>query len=386
MASAHPASAESACEASEHGMRADGSDNVGALTKTLAECAGRRIHIAHGTYTFSPHGLERGITVPAGTALVGDGAQGAQQTVFQIASSGNFMAFLWVRNVSNVAIGGIRFEGTSYESGCARHLDYGHAIFVQSDTGQTSGVKSVHISNNAFHNFNGQSWVTLNAADRSPGIGINGLISIDNNVFDSDANLRGSCAATGGITYPVAMVWLYGSDDSSEGLIANVTVQSNTFNAAYVKGAVAIWSGTRAIKVERNTITDVGLRLPPAPGTELGRYAISVYNSAHERPGLHPDTVRIAANRITNPVSAGVYVAGARNLEIIGNRISGQSDQHDATLPKGAIALNHAENVSELRDNELADNYIGIASEGSQINKGANRIREAAGGVREKIH
>src|ERR1700680_3380063 len=252
IAFASPAGAQqAACEATAHGMRADGSDNVAALTRTLSECAGRRIHIAHGTYAFSPHGLARGISVPASTAVAGDGSQGPKQTVFQIANSGNFQAFLWVRNVSNVAIGGIRFEGTSYESGCTRHLDYGHAIIVQSDSGQSAGVQSVHIAKNAFHNFNGQSWITLNAADGSPGIGIKGLISIDNNVFDSDASLQGGCAATGGITYPVAMVWLYGSDDSDQGLIANVEVQSNTFNAAYVKGAVAIWSGTRSIRVER---------------------------------------------------------------------------------------------------------------------------------------
>jgi nitrous oxidase accessory protein NosD len=93
----------------------------------------------------------------------------------------------------------------------------------------------------------------------------------------------------------------------------------------------------------------------------------------------------VAGNTITNPVSCGVYVAGARNLEIVENRISGQSDRHDATLPKGAIALNHAEHVSDLRDNELTGNYIGISSVGSSINMGTNRISEAAGGVRQKI-
>src|SRR5437762_11446789 len=69
------------CEAADHGMRADGSDNAAALTRTLTECAGRTIHMAAGTYTFRPQGFELGFTVPAGTAIVGDGSAGERQTV-----------------------------------------------------------------------------------------------------------------------------------------------------------------------------------------------------------------------------------------------------------------------------------------------------------------
>ena len=378
---AHQAGAQAVCEATDHGMRADSSDNVAALTKTLVECAGQRIHFAHGTYTFSPTGLAAGFTVPANTALTGDGSQGPHQTVFRIAASGNFNALLWVRNVSNVSIAGIRFEGTTYESGCTRHLDYGHAIYVQSDSGQRHSVESVHIANNAFHDFNGQSWITINAADGSPGVGLHSEIALNNNLFDSDANLSGGCAATGGIVYPVVMVWLHGADKSAHGLVSNVSVASNTFNAAYVKGAVASWSGTNRISVQNNQIHDAGQRLPPAPGTELGRYAIVVYNSAHELPGLKPETVWIVGNEITNPVSCGIYVAAGMDLEISRNRISGQSDRHDATLPKGAIALNHAAKV-RAKDNELSNNYLGISSVVSEVELGNNRI---AGGTPMKI-
>lgn len=378
------AHAQATCEASEHGMRADGSDNLAALTKTLSECAGRTIHIAAGTYTLSPQGFTPGIPVPAGTAIVGDGSQGARPTVLQVAPSGNFQAVFWIRNVSHVSIRGLRIDGTTYPSGCAQHLDYGHAIYIQSDQGQQSGVDGVELSGNFFHNFNGQSWVTVNAADGSPGIGYNAPINISNNVFDSQADLAGGCSATGGIGYPVAMVWLHGSDLSAQGIVRNVNIVSNTFNAAYVKGAIAVWSGTDTINIERNRIGETGLHLPPAPG-ELGRYAISVYNSAHERPGLHPNNVRIADNVITDPVSCGVYVAVGRGLSIVGNHISGQRDRFDGTLPKGAISLNHAESVLEMHDNELANNYIGISSVGSQINMGSNRITPAPGGVAQKI-
>jgi Protein of unknown function (DUF1565) len=392
MALTHQADAEAQCEAADHGMRANGSDNIAALTRTLAECAGKTIHIASGTYNFSPSGFAVGINVPAGTTLVGDGSQGSQPTILQVTSSGNFQSLLWIRNVSNVAIRGIRFEGTGYESGCTRRLYYGHAIFIQSDADQSASVEHVEVSNDAFHNFNGESWVAINAADGSPGIGLNSSITIRNNVFESDANLRGGCAASGIMVDLAAMISIHGADKSAQGMVKNVAVTSNILNAGYVKEGVAVWSGTKHISVEGNSILDTGFRLPLPPRTELGRYAVLIYNSAHEQPGVHPDapgqhpdTIRIADNTITNPVSCGIYVASGRNLEITGNHISGQSDRWDGTLLKGAIALNHAESVLSLRDNVLVGNYIGIASVGSQINMGTNRIEAPPGGVPTKI-
>ena len=198
-------------------------------------------------------------------------------------------------------------------------------IYIQSDAGELAPVAGVDIPHNLFlSNFNGTSWVTFNAAPGSPGIGVDGQITVSGNDFDSDADIAGSCAAKIGMTYTADMVALHGSDLSANGLVANVTIDSNTFNAGYVRGAIAIWSGTKHIDIVHNSIQDAGLRLPMYPDTELGRYAILVYNSAHERPGLHPDAVRIVENTIANPVSCGIYVAAGRNREIRANRISGQ--------------------------------------------------------------
>jgi len=127
---------------------------------------------------------------------------------------------------------------------------------VQSDKGASDGVHGVVISGDVFRNFNGTSWVTFNAADGSPGIGINGRITVSSNVFDSDANMAGGCAAKNGITYAAHMLALHGSDLSSQGVVANVTIDSNTFRAGYVRGGVAIWSGTRAVDVAHNSIQD----------------------------------------------------------------------------------------------------------------------------------
>ena len=374
--------AEGPCEAADHGMRADGSDNTEALSRTLAECAGRTIHIAQGTYTLSPQGFAVGSKIPSGTTLVGDGSQGPHPTVLRVAASGTFQGVLWVRNESHVAIRGIRLEGSTYGSGCERRLDYGHAIYIESDPGASAAVEGVEISDDTFHNFNGLSWVTLNAGERSPGIN---KVTIGNNAFESDASLTGSCAAMS-MVYTAAMISIHGANLSAEGMVKNVAVTSNTMNAGYVKEGVAIWSGTNSITVKSNVIADTGLHLPRPPGAELGRYAVSVYNSAYDHGGLHPDTVWIVDNTISNPVSCGVYVASGQNLQISGNRISGQIDRNNGTLLKGAIALNHADNVFSLDGNELTNNYIGISSIGSTVKMGANKIVAAPGGMATKFY
>lgn len=373
------------CDAAQHGVSPQSGDNTAAFKKMLTECAGKAIRIARGTYTFSPAGYDNGLYVQSGTSISGEGSDGDSGTVLRIADTGNFASFFWIRDASNVSIHGIRFEGTGYESGCTKHLDYGHAITLSSSAGARAPIETVEITGNQFHDFNGQSWITISAQDRSPGVGVRSEIAISKNAFVSDANLRGGCAATGGIGYPVFMVWLHGSDESGEGMIENVSISSNTFQADYVKGAVVAWSDTARIVIQNNTIKNAGLRLPPAPQTELGRYAITIYNSAHEKPGHWPDTITVVGNTIVDPVSAGVYVAGARNLEISRNRISGQTDHFDGTLPKGAIALNHAENVRALEGNELVNNYLGIALVATNAPTQNNHVTPAAGGIRTKI-
>jgi hypothetical protein len=381
---ARAASAQVACEAHEYGLSPAASDNTAAFKKALASCAGKTLHIPQGTYIFSPHGFDNGMYIQDGTSIVGDGAEGQTQTILRIAETGNFASFVWVRDASNVTVRGIRFEGTSYDSGCGRGLNYGHAISVYSSAASHAGSENIRITENAFYNFNGQSWITINAEDRSPGIGLHSEIAVSKNAFYSDSQLRGSCAGIGGISRSVFMVWLHGSDASSEGMVESVSVASNTFHADNVNGAVVVFSDTARISIQFNSIMNAGLQLPQAPGTELGRYAIAVYNSAHEKPGLWPDTVSIVGNTIVNPVSCGIYVAAARNLDISRNKISGQTDRFDVTLPKGAIALNHALNVRSVEGNELVNNYIGITVVSGDVTVKENQITAAPGGIRIK--
>lgn len=372
------AHADTACPAANGALSTDAQDNSAAFSKLLESCAGQVIRLPPGTFVFRPAGYARGFTLAGGTTLEGAGGGG---TVLKIADTGSFAALLWITQ-SRVTVRNLRLEGSHYDSGCGRGLDYGHAINVYSDRTASAGIEDITISDNSFVDFNGMHWISLNAADGSPGIGHHGLIAISKNRFVSTAALTGGCADRG-MGYSVTMISVHGSDDSAHGLVENVSISSNSFEAGYVKQAVSVWSGTLRIDVQNNVIRDAGMRLPAASG-ELGRYAINVYHSAHEKPGLLPSDVHIVGNTIENPYSCGVYVAAGRRIEIAHNRISGQRDPFDVTLPKGGIALNHAEDSTVL-DNELENNHIGITSVVGTVHLEGNRITPAPGGIRSKI-
>ncbi len=374
------ANAQETCEASDHGLRTDAADNSAALTKTLADCKGRTIHIAAGTYTFAPTGYAVGFAIPAGTTLQGDGPRA---TVLAVAPSGTYQGFLWVRNASNVVIRGLRLEGSPYDSGCHKHLDYGHAIYVRSDSNQSAPVENVSITGNEVHNFNGTGWIDVNASENSPGMS---AVSITNNVLVSDASLAGGCAGTGLMSDVAAMISVHGPDNTPQGgLIRGTVIANNTLESGYVNKGIAVWAGTYGTTVHANLVKDTGLRLPRGPSPELGRYGIMVYNSAAHGNGQVPQQVDITDNTIQDAVSCGIYINTAGPLRITGNKISGQTDRYDGTLLKGAIALNHGMGVV-LQDNELSNNYIAISSiYTTGLQMGSNNISVPPGGMRTKI-
>jgi hypothetical protein len=353
-----------------------------AFDKLLSDCEGQIITFSAGTYRFIPSGFQPGHYIPAGTTLQGNGSTGSAATIFQIAYSGAYQSLLWAHNASNVTIAGIDFEGIdavdgnrSYSSGCPT-LYYGSAISIVSDTQTTppvSSVENVVIKNNLFHDFNGWAWINIQAADESPGIGLQTEIAVSNNTFTSDSLLNGGCAATQGqIVY---MVNIQGSlNYPTNGIVKNISIASNQFNAGYIEGAVAIWSNAARVSVQYNTINGAGNKLPavvqPTATTEPKRYAILIYSNAYiakedGQPGngLPPDTIWVIGNNIANPESCGIYAADATNLGIQSNTISGQVDIYDSTIPKAAIALNQSTTMGSypLQDNTLSANYVGLA-------------------------
>ena len=389
---ASPANA-TVCNPSTYGVN-PGTVNPSSFQTMLTSCAAKTIQFAAGTYTFAPSGVAAGFTVPGGTTaaptvLLGNGATGAAATIFQVANSGTYEFLLRILNVSNVSIQAIQFRGSTYPAACTVQFQgYGNVIGIQSAAGASSSVENISIQNNSFINFNGTQWIGLTAADQSPGIGAQTELPFSGNTFDSTSYNPGNCVDTAGTAdsiIPVYMISLYGSTLSTVGRIGNVSVASNTFYADHVKGAVAIWQNAYRVSVQYNTIANAGRQVLPTSGwtAEQARYAIIAYNWSHNdnyNGALWPNTVWIVGNTITNPVSAGVYIAAAKNFQISHNAISGQTDTLQVNIPKGAIALNSLINPTDsattwiVDHNTLNGNYAGLSYAGATARSESNNI------------
>jgi hypothetical protein len=391
------------CEATSYGTwypNSPSQDSSGGLQNALTNCAGQTMHIAAGTYYFLPTTLQSGFTVPANTTITGDfDAQNNPTTILvtgtQANLKGNYDYFFRIVDVSNVTIEHIDFEGSQDWSNCPQAPQYNSMLgsFANAigllETSAT--IQGITIENNKFHNFNGTGWIDLVAAANSPGIGTGSPIEIANNVFDATGILQSNgtyaalhnCAGSGGLTWNVYQIWMQGSETTATGFVENVTVANNTFYSNYVKGAVALHGGDlQLISIQYNDIYDAGMSIVETSGSEdLGRYAIQLYSVAS---GLASNITNswVVANVIVNPVSCGLYLATASNIEISYNSVSGQTDSYDAVLPKGGIALGGLINPNPLPsgslyqvyDNDLTDNLFGIEVSGGTGTFDANTI------------
>jgi hypothetical protein len=399
-----PAAAHT-CEATRHGVwytNDPARDSSSGLREALgsADCAGQTLHIPAGAYYFLPLGLTAGFSIPANTTIEGDADQlGNPATKLVVGTQangqGNYDSFFKILDASGVSIRHLDLQGSQDSTGCPANAypGFGNAIEIMATKPQQS-VENITIQHNKFHDFNGQFWIYVHAYDRSAGIGVGSRIDIGSNLFDAAGHDAGNghlpgldnCAGSVGLGWGVYQVWIQGNGASQSGPVANVNIVSNTFHANYVKGAISVFGGNlRRIGIRYNEIYDAGRGvLETSASKELGRYAIVVYDGTVANSGsLRPNEISVVSNKISAPVSCGIYVASAMNVQISQNVISGQSDPYDVTLPKGAIALNGllnpnplpSGNVFQVDGNSLSDNRYGIEVAGGTGTINGNDIR-----------
>ena len=369
------------CEATQYGVSSSLPDNTAALQAALASCAGRAMHVSSGIYIFAPalaysdaNGFGQGIAIPDGTSIVGDGPG---KTTFRINGPGNYVSFLWIQDVSNVSIRDLTLEGNNARDppppagAPACYYDYGHAITIQSTN---RPVADISIASTELISFTGTSWISILAAEGGPGVGVaGGPVTIDGNYFKS---VPGNAVEPEQIVCSASAVAIEGLGSDEVATASNVTVSGNVVDADYIKSGVAVWSGASQITIANNAIRNAGKGLPVPDKYSNGSYAILVYHHHSVPPAttvfVRPTTIDIVGNEIINPYSCGIYVAGAQNVRIVGNLISGQIDTYDVTEPRAAIGLNSLNNdfggvQTPVSDNQVDDSAIGISIAGGVL-------------------
>jgi len=380
MASAQKA-ANSACgshtgaiDVTDFGAKGDGStDNLESFKAALAyasRCSVPTVHVPAGTYALVPAGAVGGLLLPSNITLVGDGIG---KTVLQVASGkagANFDSLLWARNQDNIEIRGMTMLGNNVvvNNASGQPLNtYGTAISIALDekpAGQAYGtprdLKGFTIADCQFENFNGAAWVRVTNYHASYVIS---NIEIRHNMFRSHP---GNAVNPSNIGFTSFAIQVTGSRNSAAGLVKGVRIHGNNIEATHIKGGVGIYAGVADAVIAENTIVNAGAS--DSIPDDRGAYAISVYQNAYKYDqgqavmlgGAAPDDVHIERNVITRPRSCGIYTAAVNRIWVVGNKVSGQSDGNNKTLPKGAIVMNHP-TEGTVTDNQLSSNHIGMS-------------------------
>jgi hypothetical protein len=361
----------------DFGARGDGvGDNAQAFRQAIAyasRCSISVISVPAGTYGFIPQGAEAGIYLASHLSLRGAGRSSTMLVVLAGRPKSNFASLFWARDQDDISFADLSFMGNNepMHDGSGRPLNtYGSAITIVLDAGpgapQSGKLRNLAhftVSNCSFRNFNAAAWISV--MDYNATLRIDDVRIIDNEFVSYQDNAVNPSS----IGYVSNAISIMGSMTSAGGLVTDTLISGNSIDARYIKGGIAIWSGVRGAKVERNRIVDAGAA-PYIPNNS-GAYAINVYNNAYyyhdtvhadgaPMGGSRPDDVHIRSNVILRPRSCGVYAASAGRLWIEDNVISGQSDSEDQLLPKGAIALNQPDEAV-VTGNMISSSLVGLA-------------------------
>jgi Right handed beta helix region len=377
----------------DFGARADygaeNTDNTVPFQKALDSTIGKAsactpfiVFVPRGNYLFDPdrdHSwyfnmtckgrmgyYSSGLCIPSFVTLQGLG-QGVSN-LWLANSNRTFASFLTIRNQDNVNIKHLTLVGNGVAS-----VDSGSAIVVTLDKekyyedigqneyilGRPRTLENISITNVSLKNFTSYYWIRFqnfseNYEITSSQVSQNSFFSVPGNMWPNTQ-----------IQYPADAISIQGSTQHSKGKITNIRIEGNSIDARFLKRGISIWGGSESITVRANKIMDVGVGSQEFPvSMNSGAYGVLIYNnigpSYGTGGGTRVNNIVVSENIITNPRSAGLYSASAEMLIVEKNRISGQTDRNQESLPKGAIALNHP--VSAIvRNNYLDSNSYGLS-------------------------
>lgn len=338
-------------------------DNTAALRNALtalATAGGGTLRFRSGTYQFASATLTgAGAEVPSAVSI-----EGAGKGVTHLVITGTTACYLFLNEGchSDQHFRDFTVRGNSVASDAGPGPGAFYYCSVLAGT-SIADVADVNFSNIRLENFKGDSWIKFLCTSTTHSIHRCGLAW----GFEAQSEFGNA------------------RDPNSIGVNSNVFELRADGGHIYDCFADGPWMDLRGVKVGIAVFSQVHRTIIRSPVllnafqdyavSDKGAYAILLYDHS----GVVTDTV-IESPTIGDPYSCGIYLAGTRNTQISNPHIWGQVDTGDATLPKGAIAMNGPETVL-ITNPLLHDNYWNISAVGPAIGDySANANVEVIGG------
>lgn len=287
---------------------------------------------------------------------------------YGITVSGTTVCWLFkATNKRDITIHGGYAIGNNQASAFA---DSGFLYFLQ-DSSATGIGGNVRVWDMRLTNFKGDFWIFCRNTGSTYAAEDFWIERCD--FFSQSGNARGPT----NIAIPDAFIAFQGAGTNTTGLVRNAWVSRCRGEGTYKKSFGAAWHSTENIWFEDNDAENFGA--DAGFGSDKGVYAFFAYeNSINDGGpgGARPDHIYLVDNRIKNPRSCGFYCADGNRIFVSGNKINGQTDTSNGTLPKGAVAINGAREA-HIDDNWIDDCFIGVVLYGisTSDNQRARRNR-----------
>jgi hypothetical protein len=213
----------------------------------------------------------------------------------------------------------------------------GQFLYFEQSTAAVAVGGLVRVQNCRFENCKGDSWLGIYNDSTTHDLR---EVRINNCEFVSESgNARGPT----NVGISSTLITLGDSAGASTRLITDVHIKNCTAYGEHVKTFVACWHNTSRVQIHDNILNNFHSNAAFS-AEDVALYVLLAYKGV---PGtsIAPDLIDISGNTVNGFVDAGVYVVAANRLTIRGNNFAGGIGTTDATLPKGAIAINECDHA-----------------------------------------
>lgn len=304
-------------------------DNYTPFVNALAAASAqqRPLYVPPGTYNIASASLgSNGLSIPAGVSIIG--VPDATRLVVTGTTQCNLFRF---DNASNIGLYGLVMRGNNQAADSAN----GSALYARQTTGASAVMQGITVDRCRLENFRGDYWLRFESLNTTHALR---HIRVQDCVFVSETgNARGPT----NIGIPSGCVQFYGPEAGSVH-IEDVLVSNCTADIPHIKNFLIVWQGCRRVRATNNTIRNCGT--DAAIVNDGGAYAFLVYWLSTGGP--RPDRIEIVDNLVDGVRSCGVYAVQPLRLLVDGLECYNQTDTVDATLPKGAVAINFGAQVT----------------------------------------
>lgn len=307
------------------------------VRKAIEDAPGRTLSFPAGRYTFDSSSLaQAGLRLPTKTRIRGVG----DATQLVVTGDRPCTLFRPALDASHITVSSLSAIGNNVQGGSNNGGFFSCVLDADTASGD---VESIFIEDCSIDNFAAAAVVLfehLGRAKTSTSRTLDDRFAMRNIGTRRNRYMsrKGNIDGAGDIGTTSCFIEFNGYG----GPILDAVINDYTMGARYIKQGVMVFGDVDRFTVAVREISEAGFE---AAGVDAAAYGILLYAWSHLGPERCPRNAQLDLG-IVSAWSCGIYLQGAQHVTGSADLITGQSDKGDASIPKAAVALNGANDIT----------------------------------------